>query len=537
MDHAGDTAARLDQLVAEIGWVRRLARALVHDAATADDVAQDAWIQASEGVPDDGRPLRPWLYRVVQNAARMRFRGARRRAARDEQAELVREVATPAELVERVELSRVVADEVLALGEPYRSTVLLHYVEGLSSAQIARRLDAPAGTVRRRLKVALDQLRARLRERLGEGRAKPGGRPAWLAALIPLAIASDPRPAAATTLGVLVMKKLIVVVGVLVVLALIAVWWRARGEAPRAVMTAARAEPVARPAQVAKALEAVPGWLVQPGVAGRRIAGRVTAPAGALGEPGPGLAGAVVRLALAGMADATQPIAEQRAGADGGFDFGVQPAAVFVVSAEAASHAPASQVIAVADPRARPEQIALELGACRSRVYGSVLDASGGAIGRARLLGAGLSGVQSDDAGRYSLCLPDINTQVRVEAEGYGTAVVSLHLFGELRRDVVLVPEAVLVGRVVADGAPVAGALVIARPGRRRRGAPRRAGRWPTPRAGSRSRASPRGGSTCARAQTAWRAVARCWRSRGRRPRRRSCACRSSRWCRCAARW
>jgi DNA-directed RNA polymerase specialized sigma24 family protein len=37
-----------EQLMGEIAWVRRLARALVRDPAAADDVAQDALVVAAE---------------------------------------------------------------------------------------------------------------------------------------------------------------------------------------------------------------------------------------------------------------------------------------------------------------------------------------------------------------------------------------------------------------------------------------------------------------------------------------------------------
>ncbi|HMG54459.1 MAG TPA: sigma-70 family RNA polymerase sigma factor, partial [Kofleriaceae bacterium] len=442
-------------LLAEIGWVRRLARALVRDDAVADDVAQDAWLLAMQHPPSDARPLRPWLHRVVRNVARMRHRAAVRREAREAAVEPC-EIPSPDQLVERVELQRVVAGEVVALSEPYRSTVLLHFVEGLSSSEIARRLGVPDGTVRRRLKVALDQLRERLRARSDA----PGA--GWLAALVPLAQHTETGPAAATTLGVMAMKKLVTVVIVVVLLALTgaAVWWwhSSRSAEPSELMTASRATapPRARTAATPPAA-GVPPWMAQTGVAGRRVAGRVTAG----GNP---VAGAVVRLALIAAPDAVQPIADLRSGPDGAFDFGVQPAATFAVSAEAPRLTPSSVVIAVADPRAVPDQLALQLGACRSRLHGSVLDASGGGIARARLLSAELAGTESDERGRYSLCLPDHNSRVRVEADGYGTVALPFHLYGELQRDIVLVPEAVLVGQVVAGDHPVPGARVIATP-------------------------------------------------------------------------
>ena len=57
---------------------------------------------------------------------------------------------------------------VLELDEPFRSTLLLRYVEGRSAADIARRQGVPAGTVRWRLKAALDDVRARFGASTGE---------------------------------------------------------------------------------------------------------------------------------------------------------------------------------------------------------------------------------------------------------------------------------------------------------------------------------------------------------------------------------
>src|SRR5262245_28568550 len=169
-----------EQLMAEMGWVRQLARALVKDDTAADDVAQDTWLVAAEQQPDTDRPLRPWLARVVRSLIHTRRRSEARRDKRAIAYDSERPVPTPAELVERVELQRVLADELLALAEPHRSTVLLHFVEGYSSAEIARRLGMPDATVRRRLKTALDQLRDALRKRTDQ--PKRG----WLAALVPL---------------------------------------------------------------------------------------------------------------------------------------------------------------------------------------------------------------------------------------------------------------------------------------------------------------------------------------------------------------
>lgn len=209
-------------------------------------------------------------------------------------------------------------------------------------------------------------------------------------------------------------------------------------------------------------IDDVPVWLAQAGVRPRKIAGKVLFE----GKP---VEGAVVRLALAVNFNILQQLEEVKTGPDGSFDFGPQAASRFDVSAESPGKKPAHLEIITADPTAKPDQLVLELGACGSRLYGSVLDASGGAIAKARLRVAGLAGGESDDKGEYSVCVETSsgppNQIVRVEADGYGTIQVIIDLNGELRYDFVLVPEAVLVGQVVTtEKKPVAGARVVALP-------------------------------------------------------------------------
>jgi RNA polymerase sigma-70 factor (ECF subfamily) len=156
----------VDQLASETGWLHRLAVALVKDVSTADDLVQDTYLAAVKDAPTDGRPLKPWLARVLWNRVRMRSRGAGRRRAREHAfGELATPPARPDELVERVKLQRALADLVLELPVANRDVLLLHYFEGLTSSQIGTRLGISAGTVRWRLKQAIDELRDRLEQR------------------------------------------------------------------------------------------------------------------------------------------------------------------------------------------------------------------------------------------------------------------------------------------------------------------------------------------------------------------------------------
>ncbi len=179
-------APELADLLQHSSWVRRLAGILVRDDARADDLAQQTWVSVLRSPPDPGLPVRPWLGQVVRNLARMGFRGERRRRDREEATLLGADPSAPGDspeqLVARVQAQRTLAELVVALDEPYRTTVLLRYYEGHSAAEIAARLHVPPGTVRWRLKKALEELRTALDRRHGNDRQ------AWRLALTPFAV-------------------------------------------------------------------------------------------------------------------------------------------------------------------------------------------------------------------------------------------------------------------------------------------------------------------------------------------------------------
>jgi RNA polymerase sigma-70 factor (ECF subfamily) len=180
----------LATLLAQAGWLRRFARALVEDAAAAEDLAQETMLSVlRRPAPRGGRA---WLATVARNLAVDRFRGSTRRERREEAAHAhdasAGHVASPEELIGDAQLHRHVAEAIARLPEPLRQTVVLRFYEGRSSAEIARRLGQPEGTIRWRLKEALDRVRAGLDARYG------GDRSAWRAALVPLLPA--PRPGA-----------------------------------------------------------------------------------------------------------------------------------------------------------------------------------------------------------------------------------------------------------------------------------------------------------------------------------------------------
>ncbi len=183
---------RPEDLLAHVPRLRALARSLVTDPATADDLLQETWTAAMAHPPAAERPLGPWLGRVLRNAARQRRRGDARRTVREERTARGEGLPPAGTLVERMELQRELVDSVLALREPYRSAIVLRYYEGLSAADIAREQGVPAATVRSQLKRGLEELRRRLDERHG------GNRDAWASILLPWAA---PEAGAATATG------------------------------------------------------------------------------------------------------------------------------------------------------------------------------------------------------------------------------------------------------------------------------------------------------------------------------------------------
>jgi RNA polymerase sigma-70 factor (ECF subfamily) len=180
MNREGNVAS-LDELLAHAGWARRLAVGLAGDAAAAEDAVQDTWIAAWQARPSGDQPLARWIGAVVKRRLlRSRLADQRRRRRDAEAAAALPAVPTPDELAGRVKAQRLLAELVQGLDEPYRQAVLLRYYEELSAAEIGRRLGVPAGTIRWRLKVGLDRLRAELARRRG------GDREVWLPALSPL---------------------------------------------------------------------------------------------------------------------------------------------------------------------------------------------------------------------------------------------------------------------------------------------------------------------------------------------------------------
>jgi RNA polymerase sigma-70 factor (ECF subfamily) len=159
-----------ERLLAQTAWVRRLARSLARDEASADDLAQESFVAALRrppaGAADETR-LRAWFGFVLRNMAFRRTRSDARREERERRSADGGRSDSDERAEELEELRAELFGHVKALPESSREVLLLHYFEELDSAEIARRLGVPDSTVRNRLRRALAELRERLERRHG----------------------------------------------------------------------------------------------------------------------------------------------------------------------------------------------------------------------------------------------------------------------------------------------------------------------------------------------------------------------------------
>lgn len=139
-------------------WPRahRAAYLVVHDAAAAEDIAQDAFLAAIDALDrfDRRRPFAPWLHRIVVNRA---LDWARREALR-------RTVADPAARAEAGIPEEQVGEDMMGalaqLPPDQRAVIVLRHLLDYTPGEIARMLELPRGTVNSRLRRALDRLRS-----------------------------------------------------------------------------------------------------------------------------------------------------------------------------------------------------------------------------------------------------------------------------------------------------------------------------------------------------------------------------------------
>ena len=166
---AGDRSAFAGLVARHARRVHDLARRMLRDQQEAEDVAQQAFLNAYKALGrfDLSRPFRHWLLRITSNLSRNRL--AARKVRRKELAARGSDEILPTlparEAAERPEgWTRSVRAALEALPERYRLPVVLRYQHGLSLEEISQITDTPVATV----KTHLHRGRAALRGLLPE---------------------------------------------------------------------------------------------------------------------------------------------------------------------------------------------------------------------------------------------------------------------------------------------------------------------------------------------------------------------------------
>lgn len=152
------------------------ARRMVIDRQVAEEVVQDVyvkvWRHAGRFDPRKGEFVN-WLLTVTQRTALDRLRRRRLPLAADEEFDWAGEAlgaiedAAPGPLDQALRSAdaATIQQAMKHLSEAHRQTVVLAYFHGLTREEIGERMRVPVGTVKSRLKYALDRLRSVLVER------------------------------------------------------------------------------------------------------------------------------------------------------------------------------------------------------------------------------------------------------------------------------------------------------------------------------------------------------------------------------------
>jgi RNA polymerase sigma-70 factor (ECF subfamily) len=170
---ARDERALVELIELAAPWLLGLVQGMLRDQDEAEEVVSEVFATAWDRVGklgDEHETLMPWLLRIARNRAidRLRRRGRlRRKAARLEAYEAAGPGSVPfREPDESAQpgwhVHRSVHAALGVLPEEQRAVVRLAYFAGLTHSEIAEELGIPMGTVKTRLRLAFDKLRAAL---------------------------------------------------------------------------------------------------------------------------------------------------------------------------------------------------------------------------------------------------------------------------------------------------------------------------------------------------------------------------------------
>jgi RNA polymerase sigma-70 factor (ECF subfamily) len=160
--------------------LERLLSRIIRDPNEIEDVAQEAFVKAYRALPNfrGDSAFYTWLYRIGINTAKNYLVALGRRAPTTtefdneeaesfEEADGLRDNATPETELLGKEIGATVNKAMDALPEDLRTAISLREIEGLSYEEIANVMNCPIGTVRSRIFRAREAIAAELRPLLG----------------------------------------------------------------------------------------------------------------------------------------------------------------------------------------------------------------------------------------------------------------------------------------------------------------------------------------------------------------------------------
>jgi len=158
----------------------QIAYGVLGDKEDAEEVAQDAFVRIYKALPKfrGDSEFSTWMYRIVVNLARNKYRWNKSRGAQKNisfqstatgddsspslEMKLPDEGLTPEQKAELSEFENALYREMQNLPDLYKEALILRNIEEMSYEEIARVLNCKLGTIKSRIARARDELRKRL---------------------------------------------------------------------------------------------------------------------------------------------------------------------------------------------------------------------------------------------------------------------------------------------------------------------------------------------------------------------------------------
>ena len=166
---AGDRAAMSELYRRYVDRIYQYVRYRVGDETLAEDITADVFVRALEGITqyeERGAPFAAWLYRIASARVIDHWRAVRRRQTSSlDEVTLNEELSTEDDSLDGDVLqSEAVLNAIRELTDDQQSVIVLKYLQGFGSAEIAQILGKTEGAVKALQRRALETLARRLQK-------------------------------------------------------------------------------------------------------------------------------------------------------------------------------------------------------------------------------------------------------------------------------------------------------------------------------------------------------------------------------------